>query len=257
VSRTLCFNAPESEGEIYLMAEGQPPKQVDAQGDVLVPDGARAFVMLNDAADRDLAFLADADSDVVSGLHAEGISATGVQRLSRQSALAQLAVKGELPDDVVGVLGELRALTALDISLLGEVGPGFVSVSQMSLQSLRLHGDPGASVAAIASMSNLQRLHFHADALAVEHVEPLQKCGTLQHLDIEVTDPSVGSDALGALADLAAILESVSVRTADGESALSVSSQVALLSRKPTLTLNGATYTPAALTRLQRKVPVA
>jgi hypothetical protein len=255
VTRVLSFS-DEAVGQVYVVVEGTQPSPLTAQGEVDVPPGAKAYLLLDESADPALPFLEGLDGDVVVMLQAKAVDAEGVARLATQTAVQQLSLGSPLTDETLVALGGCAA-QQLDVTLDGPAGDGVAGLSGVA--GLRLHGDPGSVLGTLARSTTLTYLHFHADSLGLAQLRDLATATHLETLDVEVESMVDGSEAdvVDALVAVASGLKSLSIQDADGASAIPSAVQVAILRSCEGLSLNGATYTPAAVARLERKLAPA
>lgn len=253
--RVLAFPA-EPVGSVYLLAEGTKPEQLPAQGDIDVPEGSTAFLLLDESAAPCLPYLDGLDSDVVVGVQAKQVDPVGVALLARQAGVKQLSLGGVLDDTTLGLLDGLSSLEQLDVTLDGAAGPGLASLAQGPLRGLRLHGDPGEALDALARSATLTNLHFHAHALSLPQVRSLATSTHLDNLDVEVTEllGDADPDVVAALVAVASGLTSLSITTEDQGSGVTTALQLAVVRSCPGLRFNGAAYTAAAVARLERKL---
>ena len=256
MTRTLAFPA-HPVGTVYVAAEDSR-YELPAQGVVEIPEGARTFLVLDDAASADLSFLEGFDQDVLSGANLAHVSSQGLALLALQTSVQQLAV-GELDDAGIGRLAALRGLQVLDVTLVGESGPGLETLASSDLMSLQLHGEPGAALTPLGRSTTLRELHFHAPDLGAHQLRTLATSTPLEYLDIEVQQvlDLADQDAVSTLVAVASGLQALTVSRADGSSGLSPAVQMEVLRACEGLTLNGVDYTPAAMARMERKLAPA
>lgn len=252
MSRTLTF--PETGvGQVYLATEGQQ-EQVAARGSINVPAGAKAFLLLGEAAPADLLFLAGLDSDVVVGVKLKQVDATGIARLARQSELTQASL-GTLRDADLVQLAALP-LAALEVTLSDLGDAGLARLAAAPLTSLTLHGNPGTALGSLAHSATLEELHLRVESLGLAQLRDLATSTHLQSLSVEVVETvdSTDADVVDALVAVASGLTALDITKADGSSGLADEVHLAVLRATEGLTLNGVTYAPAAIARLERKL---
>ena len=256
MTRTLAF--PEHPvGTVYVA--GQDGRQeLPAQGCVEIPDGARAFLLLTEAASADLSFLEGLDAEVLSGANLAHVSARGVALLAQQTSVQQLAV-GQLDDAGIGRLAALAGLQVLDVTLVGQSGPGLAALAASELMTLQLHGEPGEALTPLVRSATLHELHFHVPDLSADQLRLLATSTRLEYLDVEVEQVLDGADqdVVSTLVAVASGLKALTVSRADGSSGLSPNVQLAVLKACESLTVNGVDYTPAAIARMERKLTPA
>lgn len=259
MSRILEFPQDHALGDVYIVTEGQQPEKVEAIGSVAVPEGSRGYLMLSEPVEFGSALFDGLDDDVVASVQATSLHPTVLPALATQTALSQLAVSDAFGDAAFHEIGRLTSLQVLDVALHGAAGPGLASLVRLSLKSLRLHGDPGSALGRLASSTDLAQLHFHAQELDAAQLVALGNSPSLTGLDIELVlmPSSEDSEAVAALAELAPKLSNLSLSTADGETPLAMDLIIALLHANDELTVNGASYTAAAISRLERKLATA
>lgn len=253
MSRVLRF-PDEPVGAVFLITEGVAPEEAPAQGEVVVPEGGKVFLFLDASAPGELPFLAGVADDVVLGAQLQVLDRVGLVRLLQQRAVTQLGIAAPLDDECVGLLAGLPELKQLEVALSGPGGPGVGAVTAR-VSALSLHGDPGTALAEVARSTTLTRLQLHLDALDTASLQALAAATHLDDLAIEVGQVFDGADpaAVEALAAVASGLSTLTVVTPDGESAVAPAVLTAVLSGSDGLTLNGTTYTTAALARLRRR----
>jgi len=250
MSRALSFPG-DAVGQVYVMVEGTQPEQQAAQGTIDVPEGAKAYLLLDESADPALPFLEGVESDVVAVLQAKAVDAAGVARLAKQTAVQQASV-GKADDAALAALAG-GSLQMLEATLVGEAGAGVAALT--GLTKLHLHGDPGEELGALARSSSLTELHFHAASLGLDHLRSLATSTHLESLDVEVESVLDDGDAdvVDALVAVASGLKSLRITLADGATGLSSATMTAVLRSCADLALNGTTYTAAAVERMARK----
>lgn len=254
MTRRLRF-PEEAVGQVQLVADGAQPELLPAQGPIDVAADRRAVVALQASARADLSFLDGIDDDLLVGLEAKSVDADGLHRLARQTAVKTLRL-GTVDDAALAGLVGLGALEQFEVTLSEPGDSGLASLAGCPLRVLWLHGDPGTALGNLARSATITRLHIHVERLDLEALRALATSTHLEHLDVEVGQvlDTDDLDVLDALAAVASGLSSLSVKRADGGSGLSALAQLATLRGFGELTLNGGTYTPAAVARLERKL---